>query len=265
MEAIMALIKTIGSKAITPATPAETKKFAPSAPPTGIPKWGVTGKAAQAKMAEEQAKFDKKTEEMKRMWRFWMNGGESGQITFLDGMLDEFGVLQGLTFYEHNLKLNGKWGNYFICIGEWEPCPICEGGDESRLVTAFTIIDHREYKGKKAVYKDTRKLYVCKKGTLEILQKRASKQGATGLAGCTFDLTRTSADEVNVGNDIEFVVKRSKDELIKAYPSLKDEMMPADYNAEIPYHNREELLALGFGTTGHVIGKETSAPGNYNF
>jgi hypothetical protein len=44
-------------------------------------------------------------------------------------------------YYEHTVKVNGKWEN-FACVKELEgECPICESGDSPALVGLLTIID----------------------------------------------------------------------------------------------------------------------------
>lgn len=233
------------------------------APQAAKPGWMKQGKAAQEALKQEDEKAQKKQEEMGKMWRYYLGAGKEGKITFLDGKLDADGVLDPIMFLEHQVYMNGSWRNWFGCTKEEEPCPICEGGNDSSLMAVFTIIDHSSYTAKNNItYKDTRKLFVCKRNTFKMLQKKATKQG--GLAGCTFDVSRTGEKDPSVGNDFDFVEKRGKAALIEAYPHLKDEMGPAKYEEEIPYYTAAQLREMGFG--GKVIGNEKApaehAPAN---
>lgn len=224
----------------------------PTPEPVKTPSWMKTGKSAQELMAQEEKKIQAKQEQNNRMRRFFMKEGESARITFLDGKLNEDGVLDIPMFREHQLYLNGSWDNFITCTQLEEPCPVCEGGSEEKLIGVMTVIDHRSYTSKAngKTYTNQRKLYVVKRGTYKLLQTRATKQG--GLAGCTFDVTRTGPKEAAVGNDFDFVEKRGKQALIDAYPNLKDEMFPANYNEEFPYYTAAELREAGFGGAAPV-------------
>lgn len=220
------------------------------------PSWMMKGKAAQEALKKEEAKDEQRRAEKGKMFRFWLKPGETCQITFLDGKLDDDGVLDNLTLLEHNLFLNNQWGNHFTCTQLEEPCPVCEGGAEARLVGVFTILDHREYQGKKQTYKHTRKLFVAKQGTLKMLQSKATKYG--GLAGRTFDVTRTSDNEASVGNDFDFVEKYdSRQSIADKYGLKLEDVQPADYEEEIPYYTADQLREKGFG--GKVVGAEKGA------
>lgn len=247
--------------AATPAT--ATKPAAKTAAKAGstTPSWAKRGTAAKAAMAQYDKDAEKHFEEMNRMWRFWIPKGETARVTFIDGNLLEDGTLDILTFREHSVKVNGDW-QQFVCIAEQEPCPICEGGDFPSLVGVLTIIDHRSYKGKKAVYKDNQRLYVAKKQTIKALQQAATKRN--GLAGATFEISRLNDNDPNVGGGFDFEEKRSIDECKKAYTRKGKDgktttvFMPADYEKEIVYLTGKKLRAMGFGT-GKPIGSEAAA------
>ena len=142
----MAIVKKAG-------VPAKTAKAG-----SQTPSWAKRGAAAKQEMEKYEEDATKHWEAKNRMWRFWIPKGESAQVTFTDGDLLPDGTLDILTFREHTVKVNGEWEN-FVCIAESEPCPICEEGDFPSLVGVLTCLDHRTYKGKKGVYKDTQKLY----------------------------------------------------------------------------------------------------------
>lgn len=247
------------AEAAAPVGDAPTKKPGAS--------WMKQGKAAQNIADKEDEKVQQQMADANKMRRFFIPVGADTKITFLDGKLDADGVLDAPRYFEHQIFMGGKWTNWFTCVKEEEPCPVCEGGNDSSYVAVFTVIDHSEWKSPKTgiVYKDQRKLFICKRNTFKILQKKADKQG--GLAGCTFDVSRMSDKDASVGNDFDFCEKRTKSELIAAYPNLKDEMMKADYEKEIPYLTGDELRNLGFGsgTIGNEAAtkEETAATSSY--
>lgn len=226
----------------------------------GVPSWMKTGAKAQAMLEEDEKKAEERAAANNKMRRFYLPAGKECKITFLDGKLDADGVLDAPMFLEHQVYKDGSWKNWFTCVKEEEPCPICEGGNDSQLVAIFTVIDHSEYKSPTTgkVYKDTRKLFVCKRNTFKMLQKKAAKQG--GLAGCTFDVSRTGDKDPSVGNDFDFCEKRGKSALLEAYPHLKDELGPANYEEEIIRLTADELREMGFG--GKVIGNEKPHSGS---
>lgn len=238
-----------------------------SAKPEKTPKkksWFTRGDSTQDAIAKEDKRIEDKMAAQGRMFRFWLPAEESAAITFVDGDLTDKGVLDCFMYREHTLFLQGKWNNFYPCTGDDEPCPICETGDDPSLVGVFTIIDHREYKGKKAIYKDQPKLFVAKRGTLKILQQIASKRG--GLAGCTFDVTRTSDDKANVGDLFDFTEKTDIATLRKKYVQKNKDgkpetvFKPAVYEEEIVYYSADELRKQGFGK-GTPIGAEGPVSG----
>ncbi len=192
--------------------------------------------------AEEKAK--KQSEGM--VFRYWMPNDSEGELTFLDGDLTDDGLLDIVMYYEHQVFMNGKWTNWFVCTGEDEPCPICEGGDTAALVGAFTVIDHREYKDKQGkTHKNQKRLFVAKRQTIKALQIYATKRD--GLAGCTFDVSRSGDQSASVGNIFDFTEKQSLKKLQKKYGK---EMEPFDYEEVIEYRKAKDLRKLGFGSVG---------------
>lgn len=213
------------------------------------PSWAKTGNAAKNAMAKEDAKKEQQQEQQNKLRRHWMPKNTETQMTFLDGALDDDGVLDALVFYEHQVFMNGNWRNWFVCTQDSEPCPICEGGDNPSLVGVFTAIDHAkfEYNGKH--YQNTKKMFVAKAMTMKQLQKIAAKRG--GLTGATFDVSRTGDKSAGVGDMFDFTEKRSLAQLKKAYPDVKD-WEPGNYAEEIVYRDADELRTIGFGTNTSI-------------
>ena len=210
------------------------------------------GSAAQALLKKEEAKAELAKEEKGRLWRFFLKDGEERRITFIDGDLDGDGMLDILMFYEHTVFHNSRW-TPFTCIQEDEPCPVCESGDRPSLVGVFTIIDHSQYEDKQGkMHKDERRLFVAKRNTIQQLQTLAGKRG--GLAGCTFDVSRSGDKAPSVGSLFDFVEKRTKVDLTTLYGS--GVFVPAEYEKEIIYRTAEQLAGLGVGKAVVGIGKE---------
>jgi len=223
--------------------------------------WLKTGKAALSALATEEARAAAAKAEADKMWRFMLQPDESAKITFLDGELNEDGALKFNAFYEHTIKLNGRWRN-FICVAEIEEpedCPLCARSDSPKTyVGALTIIDHRKHKiqngpnaGKFIV--NDRKLFVAKRGTLKLLTKIAIKHD--GLAGCMFEDSRGNDKSPNVGVVFDFIKKYdSYDDIAAEWSLPMESVMPADYGEEITFYSASELIALG-------VAKAITGPG----
>lgn len=208
--------------------------------------------------AEKDAEARKKAAENKA-YRFWVPQEDEAQITFLDGELDAEGVLSAPTFWEHNLKLAGKWGNTFACTQLEEECPICESGDNAYLITLFTIIDHRSYTDKQnKKHQHNKRLFACKRETFKRLQKIAAKRG--GLAGITFDVSRGGDKSASVGDTFDFVEKRTLPEIAKAYGLKGDDVAPFDYEAVVPYFTASELIEQGLGSADSAAASNSHKP-----
>jgi hypothetical protein len=221
-----------------------------------------TGKASQELAKQEEIAALQRKESQGKMYRYMMKVGEDAKITFIDGDLDENGFLTPARFYEHTLLLAGKWENY-ICPEKTDPasgqkCPICESGDRPYLASIFTVIDHRTVKSKDGTktYVNQRKLFVAKPGTFEILAKIAAKRG--GLAGATFDVSRTGDKSASVGTMFDFDKKTPIEELKKMYTrEVVDEKTKAktvvtnfevaNYEHELTYRTADELRKIGLG------------------
>lgn len=250
-----------------PSTPAakapdSNKSAAPTGTPGKTPSFMKTGAAAQAALAHEDAKQEAAKLERGKMFRYRLKENESGKITFLDGDLDDAGMLDAPMFYEHAVKKDGKWGNY-VCTQESEGhCPICDMGDhKSSFVAVFTVLDHTPYKvqngpnaGKTIV--NQRRLFVAKRETFKLLGKLGAKRG--GLKGCTFEATRGNEKTAAVGNSFDFEAKHTLEEIAAEYGLKPEEVLPADYSKEITFLSAQELVDLGMGKA--LTGPGHSAP-----
>ncbi len=217
------------------------------------PSWMMRGKAAHDAYAREAAEQEVRREAQRRLHRFRIDVNEPARITFLDGALDEDGLLAVPSLYEHSVQLAGRWAT-FVCVGGGaEPCPICDSGRPPALVAAFTVIDHRPYtirRGPRAgtVVVDQRKLFVAKKGTLARLQVKAT--ALKGIDGVTMAVTRLDTGDglsPGVGTEFDVVERTPLDVLAEKYAADGVPAVPADYEQEFPYLPASRLRALGLG------------------
>lgn len=238
------------------AAAAEEKSEKQSAPPkTGTSGLLQRGAVAKETMEREEARAEARSKNQNL--RFWIEDGKDASITFLDGELDADGMLDIPYYFEHNVKIAGKFGNHFACIQENEPCPVCEGGDSPSYVGLLSIIDHRKYKASNGKeYANQVRLFVAKRQTIKQLQKLAEKRG--GLTGCTFDVSRTGAQSAAVGSMFDFTEKVSLASLQKAYGSAEVKIEPLNYEdiVESITFTADELRKQGFGSLRPPVGSE---------
>lgn len=153
--------------------------------------WYKTGKegAAKSKQIDKQAQARRELQQLGR--RFKLQADSSAKVTFLD--------TPAFFFSEHNLQLDGKWGNHFTCLSDFGDCPICESGEQASYVVAGTVIDHSTYISKDGTeYRNQKKLMVLKgKARQNILRQTAKK---TDLAFKVYEFARgTSTTECGTG------------------------------------------------------------------
>lgn len=224
-----------------------------------------TGKDSQALAEKNKAEMERREAERGKMFRFFLKKGEECRITFVDGELSNEGLLLPPRFYEHTIQLAGKWET-FVCPEQTDPssgakCPICrEKSNLPYLASAFTVIDHRSFTtAQNKTYSDTRKLFIAKPGTMELLAKIAVKRG--GLAGATFDVMRIGDKDPGVGGQFDFVKKTPLSELseqfveqieVKGVKTTQSKFRATNYDEEIPYFSADQLsqmlgLAVGAG------------------
>lgn len=222
--------------------------------------------AVHEEIAREDARIETARQAMTGLRRFWLPQDKDSRITFLDGDLDEeTGLLDVMCYYEHNVYLNGNWRNWFVCIEDEEPCPLCQEMDMGNkqvtrsLVFPFTIIDHDVWTDRNGnTHQDEKRLFVAKRDTFKRLSKMASKRG--GLTGVTFDVSRVGERSPAVGSDFDFVEQQSIKKVAKKYGLNKSDLVPATYDDEIIYKSASELRKFGFGRGTVTVGSVNTAP-----
>lgn len=222
--------------------------------------WLKKGKEAKeaVKKIEEAAALRKAQND--KTQRFWLKSGSETNITFVDGDLDEDGVLIMPYLEEHTTNIPGQWDNY-ICVADEEPCPICEmegqKGAKPDFVAVLTIIDHSVWTDKDGnKHKDEKKLFVMKHKTQKVLQRIATKRG--GLSGCSFEVARSEGKMIpRVGDLFDFEEKISHKKMVKKYG--KEMATPFNYEKELEYRDADALRELGFGHGGKAVGADDSS------
>jgi hypothetical protein len=170
-------------------------------------------------------------------YRFWLKPGNSAKVTFLD--------TEGFYFHEHELQINGKWGNYFTCLKDFSECPLCDSGEKPGYVCAYTVIDHSEYESKNGKIKNQKKLLIARPAVINRLARR--KETLEGnLTYGLFLFTRDSKDECRTGEDIEFIKRLKAEDLKKFKPkdskeTDEDWLKPFDYMKLFQPKSVEEL------------------------
>ena len=224
--------------------------------------WWKTGVQAHQEQVKAEAEAEKRRSQSSRLFRFFMKPDTTKTITFVDGVLlqghgMEAGCLDYFQYYEHGLKVAGRYEN-FVCLsnGGNDRCPLCEQNERSYFVGALTVIDHEGYTDKNGVaHPYERRLLVARGDTLKLLQHKAVKHG--GLAGCTFEVMRLGEKSAGVGSSFEFV---RKDDISQwqqwlAFQNTQTgqwdtKFKPADYQNDVPYASEHDLRKMGFGKPG---------------
>lgn len=211
--------------------------------------WFQTGEAGVARagqIQEERAKgFGPR--------RFFLGVGKSGKVTFLDSV--------GFFFYEHNLKIDGRWGHFYTCLKDFSECPLCDMPEaRPAYVAAYTIIDHTEWEDKTGkVWKNQKKLLVAKGNVIPKLSRKC-KQAGGDLTYSLLLFSRDGKQECSTGEDIEFLKKLSREDVLKFKPADQtddDFLKPFDYVSIFAPKTVEELRRIAGAT--NVVGAE---PGN---
>ena len=226
----------------------------------GVKSFLQKGDDAKTLAEEHEARSQELADKRNKLFRFGIPKDELDKdylITFLDGDLDEDGEFNPPLWEEHTVPKNGGYENV-VCTKQVEgSCPICDAGDNPALCGALTVIVHTPYKIKKGkrqgeTITDRRQLYVFKTTTLKQLQKQANKRG--GLAGCTYEVSRSGPKTARVGDTMEFIEKRTHAQLVEKYG--EELCVAADIEEEITYHTPDEIEKLGLvqGGGSYVAG-----------
>jgi hypothetical protein len=210
------------------------------------PSWLMYGSESKDALKQAVHKQQEAKEAASRMRRFYLNDGEEKTVTFLDGILDKEGVLEFLSYHEHNLQTGPKSWEQIPCIARSEICPLCNIGDTPRYVGVLTVINHTQYTIKQGpnagkVLGDRRELYVATANTLNMLQHHAAKRG--GLRGWKVEIARIGDKSARVGSTFQWLEQLND----AALAALGELGQPADYAHEIRAYTAAEMVKAGFG------------------
>lgn len=226
--------------------------------------WMKKGKEISSEEERLSAESERKSEQRKRTGgidpnrgRLRLTPGESADVIVLDE------TPESVAFYEHQLKKDGKWGNFESCPGEWENCPLCSSGDNKSFVWFLTILDLRGYTkddGTEVPY--YRRLLPIKQtqsSTYKRVFKAAMKEFGT-IRGVMLTLERDTGDKsAAIGEPVilengkmydfldedelydeyghDAIVARNGDVLVKEDGLLE----PFDYEAVFPKPNGKDI------------------------
>jgi len=168
----------------------------------------------------------------------------------------------GFWVHEHNLKIDGKWGNFFTCTKDFQPCDICaQMNDKSIYTCYFTVIDTRKFTRKDGTVSKNRKvLYPAKGAAIDVIENIKKKHG--NLRGLIFDIKRTSDRDPNCGRDFDIVMKDgrvARIDPLKKFPE-NDLSVPYDYMTVLAPPTSKELEIAGVATTRVVGSEEDTEP-----
>lgn len=196
--------------------------------------WFLRGKEVFDK--KKQLDIVAKARKERYIQRFFLKAGESAKIVFVDS--EPFGI------WEHNLRIDGKWGNFYTCCKEIQPCPICKNFPESRptWTVYFTVLDLRPYTKRDGQTVKFRKiLYPAKGSTIAKIEDLLNKYGS--ISGLCFKVSRLTDDDSNCGRDFEYI---GKVDIVKKFG--KEYAIPIDYAKVLAFPNDEELEYLGISS-----------------
>jgi hypothetical protein len=189
-----------------------------------------------------------------RIRRFWLpvDATRETRVTFIDDTAAT-GHKPALALYEHQLYLNGRWTNWFTCLGA-KKCPLCQSGEKPYYAGVYTVIDHNEWtdkQGKK--HQDEVRLFVAKTDVLRLMQHISQKND--GMRGLVLDVMRKAQKDANVGGNFSAVVKgeitlgeNTKLKTKEGKVKLPEDVLPHDYR-EIFKPKSVETLMKVVGTT----------------
>lgn len=205
---------------------------------TGKEPWFTDDAFSDPEQGVDVARQKAEDEKSRRASRFWLPEGTkfTKNVLFLDD--------KAFGYYEHELKINGKWGNYFTCLKGSGRCPLCEIGERPYYIGLLTCVDLTGYEDENGVRKGKNRilLFPAKMDTLDLLKMRRQ---TSGLALCAYKVTRLGEKAPRVGND--FVFMKKVNNLVETkIPDIKD-AKPFDYREvtkPYPIDELEQIAAL---------------------
>lgn len=178
----------------------------------GSMNWYTTG-FQQTDMAAQESQNRQNTSN--KLIRFYLKEKESRNIIFVDDVAFEI--------WEHNLKLNGKWGNFFTCIGKKNGCVLCNELENKPYYSSnFTVLNLDGWKDKKGQIRDKNQVQLlsAKADVGVIIKHQKELRPSKKLAGVQYNILRTSSDDYSTGSQFTFIKEFSVDQLLAKYKPL---------------------------------------------
>lgn len=143
-------------------------------------------------LAAVEKEIEKRKAEGGSIWRYFMKAGETRTVLVLT---DDPPIIE-----EHNLKINGKFGNTFTCLKNLkQACPLCDAGDRPSTVGFYLVLDRTGYTSKKGEkVTDQLRVLPAKFKSLKAFKKFSQKYG--GLRGCEFEVERSDGEAASIGD-----------------------------------------------------------------
>lgn len=179
----------------------------------------------------DQAQKEQSARKSNEIRRFYLKAGQSKDLVFIDDI--------GFEIWEHNLKINGKWGNFFTCIGSQNGCPFCLAKKPRNYVNFFTVLDLSGYVNKKGETqgKNQIQLFPARPDVAVIIRREKEIRPGKTLVGASYSLFRTSDKDVGTGSQFSFIKHYDP-----AY--VKGKYKPVDYREVLKPMSVEESRNL---------------------
>jgi len=181
----------------------------------------------------------KKSDNNRKIPRFWMPSGVSKELIFIDDVC--------FAIDEHNLKINGNWGNYYTCLGKETGCPYCQLGDP-KYTGFFTVLDLTGYIDKKGQVQDknTVKLLAAHAKVVETIESLKKMRDNQSLIACRFRVSRKNTkNDFSTGSSFEFLQAYDPQQLLAKYQAY-------DYVDLLKPWDRSSATNLVSRIMGHI-------------
>lgn len=208
--------------------------------------WLLRGPAGEQKAAEIKKQYS----EGRGPDRLYLKTGSHATLVFLDN--------DGAFFWEHQLKVDDNWRNWFTCLRDFTDCPICSRTESKRYyVAAYTVLNLTGYKKRDGTQvQGVKQLLMVKSAQFDKLASKRQSAGGDLTMGC-FKFARFADKESTIGSDWDFIKKVDPSQLEKYKPaeiSMEEWLKPFDYaKLFAPKKNEDICKALGWPLDGSQV------------
>ncbi|MBU0630977.1 MAG: hypothetical protein KKC80_08750 [Candidatus Margulisbacteria bacterium] len=188
-------------------------------------------------------------QDSKKPYRFWLSAEDTAEIIFLDNFEEKRNIKVNnefismkkfpIIFNEHQVKFDGNWNSHFTCsMQSHGECPICELGDKPYRVYMLTVakswVDEST-----GIEKWSKNVFASKNKGIKVVGSVLANKALAGkiqnnLQFCRCTVTRTSAEDVKTGNQIQFIDKLTSEDIKKLMPEYGSYDFDEIYEAQDP-------------------------------